>query len=695
MPNPHKEKHDKELRELRRYFRNFIPNPKGIVSEINIPKAGGGDIDLAICYSSTLIQLELKTSSGKQLISQFDEFLGKYRRQINFLRQDKLFKKSKVRKDINLFCIPRVSKSIEDLLIKRLDHKSDPTVFIIRKHHLTAFEQLAKSVSPEYASNEFLKEFNGWTKVADKFLVPAIVSPLSKNSYIYQFSCSAKQLARFATVSRRTDTKSTLSSYQRMVDGSRLKEIAKNHLNKGGDFVNSVVIKVDNSKINFISYDAHLEKTYTDYQKSKSGIQRDIQFGILKIDMDVNSAFIIDGQHRLLSYYHSDEDGLIRVSALVNIDETAEAKYFLDINDKAKSVDKDLIWDLVGVMSPRTDRGMISRLVKDLNTGKNDSIFKNALNPPSHPKPKSKLKFSFSGICRTISDDLREFHHHKWASFQGKKFNNPFYKKNYEVDEMSKAIAVFFNAITAKMDDEKKEKFFSNGVVAVYLELAFIFYRSMYDSKIKSQKQDILDFLSEYAIELSPNEIKARREMSNAADKKEHLNLLIKHIQDSFTGFGPAITLLSYDERFMEFEGKFCHWFNKKMTDYTENDNWLKDSGLISDSDIKSWEKKQQRWKTTKGRDRPLYTFIGYGKIVDLMGIKKNPKYPLWDAVFEEVILGLGYADDDHWKKMMEIMSEPRNPPAHGHKNMVYKTDLQKVADEQIEKMEVVFEKYP
>ena len=39
----------------------------------------------------------------------------------------------------------------------------------------------------------------------------------------------------------------------------------------------------------------------------------------LKINMSYNSVFIIDGQHRLLSYLKSADTGLIRVSGLVNI----------------------------------------------------------------------------------------------------------------------------------------------------------------------------------------------------------------------------------------------------------------------------------------------------------------------------------------------------------------------------------------
>ena len=292
------------------------------------------------------------------------------------------------------------------------------------------FSDLAKQVDKSYARREFLKDFNGHVKSNEELVVQAIMSPL-RQGYLYQFVCDAKKLAEFATVARRSSTKKSRAYYQRRVEGSRLENIAKKFLNKGGDFANNVILKLEEKEIKFIEHDTHLQKIPA-IKSSKKGIQQDVFFGVLKINMSYNSAFIIDGQHRLLSYLKSADTGLIRVSGLVNISELKEAKYFIDINSYSKPVSQDLIWDLTSIMNPNGKDGLISISIKKLNNSTTPSIFYRALTIPSESRDKKQIKISFSGICRTLRDDIKNFTEKKWPKFgSAELINNPLMPTQY------------------------------------------------------------------------------------------------------------------------------------------------------------------------------------------------------------------------------------------------------------------------
>ena len=687
MPNEFKEVHDKDLSAIRKSFECFIPQGD-YLSKINVPKPGGGDVDLVCWTANTLIVLELKASSGTNVINQFKQFLGTYKRIDHELQtQHNPLKGRKVSQKIHLFCIPRVSRKIEKKLRSELEGGHHPTVFIIRHEIDTVYSKLARTVSPQYARNEFLKDFKGHTKTKEELLVPAIRTPLGK-SYMYQFTCSAKSLAEFSTVSRRTSSKDSIGDYQRMVNGTRLKSIASNFLNNKGEFVNNVIIRVEEEAVQFNSYDDHLDKIYPEYKKSKSSVQQGIEMGLLKLKMNINSAFIIDGQHRLLSYYHANQDGLIRVSALAKIEAKEEAAFFLDINDKAKPVDKNLIWDLVGVMDPNGDKGLISRIVKELHGSDESAFFQGTMNPPSGARTSKVLSLSFSGICRTLEEDLKSFHKPEWSNYQGdEKIKNPYRNKNYEVDKLASALDDFFTYITNGMSEEKLKKFFNDAVVAVYLQLAYIFFKSCTHKSLSGKESEILDYLKDYIQKMSDEEVANRRKWSNSADKKYHLETIVSNVRKEYSSFGPNIEVNSYEKRFADWEGRFREWFNQKMIVYTNDEEWVENSGLIRRDDIKRWKRQQPRWES-----RSLYTNMGFGTMRNIIGNQSHQKYPVWHELFEADILKLGYISFEDWSNSMDIMSDPRNPPYHGVKGLVYNKELQKRAEDALDKMTKLIE---
>ena len=74
--------------------------------------------------------------------------------------------------------------------------------------------------------------------------------------------------------------------------------------------------------------------------------------------------------------------------------------------------------------------------------------------------------------------------------------------------------------------------------------------------------------------------------------------------------------------------------------------------------------------------DQTLYSFRHTGAI----------------RVFEADILKLGYISFEDWSNSMDIMSDPRNQPYHGVKGLVYKKELQKRAEDALDKMTKLIE---
>ena len=58
------------------------------------------------------------------------------------------------------------------------------------------FSDLAEQVDKSYALREFLKDYNGFTGSSKEIIALAIKSPIGKNAYLYQFTCSANDLAK-------------------------------------------------------------------------------------------------------------------------------------------------------------------------------------------------------------------------------------------------------------------------------------------------------------------------------------------------------------------------------------------------------------------------------------------------------------------------------------------------------------------
>ena len=135
------------------------------------------------------------------------------------------------------------------------------------------------------------------------------------------------------------------------------------------------------------------------------------------------------------------------------------------------------------------------------------------------------------------------------------------YKTDKFTEKISKSIIDFFNAITDGWEPEKKKHFFNDAVFAVYLQLCYVYLVSI-NSSCKGKKKDIIEEIVNYVNSLSDEEISERRKLSNSADKKLHLGVIINEIRKKYICFGYEIPTSEkpFKERFIQFEGEFREW---------------------------------------------------------------------------------------------------------------------------------------
>ena len=174
--------------------------------------------------------------------------------------------------------------------------------------------------------------FAGMDIVGIENRVPAIEGKMGNLTY-YSFSIEPERLLKIAYVLHRNNAnRDMMPTYQRLIKKDRLKAI-REFVDNGGYFPNSLIISIDDPK-----HRIYFDRAKQDIPNSVSRI------GILHLPRKYQSAYIIDGQHRLYGYSESKyaATNSIPVVAFVNLEKDEQVKMFMDINENQKAVSKSL-----------------------------------------------------------------------------------------------------------------------------------------------------------------------------------------------------------------------------------------------------------------------------------------------------------------------------------------------------------------
>jgi len=207
-------------------------------------------------------------------------------------------------------------------------------VSLFDNEDLSYYEKLVAQIGPA-AKYQFFSDILPGKEIGGlRIRVPAIKTKMGGSTY-YTFSICPEYLLKISYVSHRIKGKAyDVNTYQRILTRSRLNSI-KQYINDNGKFPTNIVINLEKHSVQF-------------YQAHQEGNKEEGILGWLDLRPAYKSAWIIDGQHRLFAYSGHEKAGKDRLSVLAfeGLLPSDQAKLFIDINSKQKSVKPGLLQEL-------------------------------------------------------------------------------------------------------------------------------------------------------------------------------------------------------------------------------------------------------------------------------------------------------------------------------------------------------------
>jgi len=346
-----------ELMNKDRHFRIQYSKEKEV---------SGKQIDVFAADSETIILVECKSSDSRKSIS-FSKDIA----EIGYIKE-RVFNtikghfKPKKPKIAWIFATNNYIVSKPDQL--RLDENN---IIYFSQDDIEYYENLVNFLGSVARYQLFGRIFKNQTILGLNYTTPAIKGNLA-GFKTYSFSVEPEVLLKIAFVLHRTDSNMhAFESYQRMVQKARIREIEK-YINEGGFFPNSIIL----------NFNSKSPLRFDEIHPCEHSSQSDL--GILHLPNKYHSAFIIDGQHRLYGYGNTEwkSKNTIPVVAFENLPEKEQTKIFVDINNKQKSVPKNLLMTLMGEFnwgSENADEALAAvktRLIDHLNNKKDSPLYK-------------------------------------------------------------------------------------------------------------------------------------------------------------------------------------------------------------------------------------------------------------------------------------------------------------------------------
>lgn len=239
------------------------------------------------------------------------------------------------------------NNSLEEGKKKEYEKKYEIKILALEDVHY--YENLAKRI-PSRAPYDFLSQLDITANSQKGFQVPALMHKVGTKT-IYSFFADPNDIIRISYVARREVMRQV--NYQRMIDSTRLKKIHE-YLQDGKRFIPTNVVLAINKKATFKPIESDtLNNKY-------------LKVGMLTLPSDYDACLVIDGQHRLFSYTKGLKQNLSFV-AFDHITLEEQMSQFVVINQNAKPIGPNLMWDLQSDLDTNGAKGRISLIAKKLN----------------------------------------------------------------------------------------------------------------------------------------------------------------------------------------------------------------------------------------------------------------------------------------------------------------------------------------
>lgn len=327
--------------------------------------------------------------------------------------------------------------------------------------------------------------------------------------YYYTFTIEPERLLKLAFILHRHRANSGAPpTYQRIIKKARLKSVEQ-HVDAGGIFPNSILLNIDSGR--GMSF-------------SPAGRQsHNSAMGQLQLPQNFQSAYVIDGQHRLYGYANSSRSvtDLVPVVAFENLDEDEQVRLFMQINENQQAVPKnlrltleaDLLWYSKDLRSQM--RAVRSRVSQDLGEVKSRSLYGRIVVGENKPTPL---------CCITLESISKGIERGTFlGDFTKTSVTTPGTFFDVDNDKMRKSLADFLDLAFAYLRDELADQW-SLGK----LEGGFVFMNPGVEAVIR-----LLSDIVQYLSDSSPGFNARRLSAGKVFEEVEHyLNPAVKFLQN-------------------------------------------------------------------------------------------------------------------------------------------------------------------
>lgn len=416
--------------------RNFKIRPDGTDRQVDILAA---DDDVAVVIECT--QTQVKKKKG---LTDLLEKVENWKKSAAIKGQLEKTLGTKKLPIAYIIATRNVEWSTEDL--KRANEAG---IKLIRDEQLDYFRELSRKLKHS-AKYQFLGY--AFQKASIPNLDCDVLATRFKTGSTTFYSCMVRgqELLRLTYINHKANAvKGAESAYQRMASPNRLRNIAKFVDDKSftGCFPTNVVVNFHTKNNKPLKFEVAPTKI-----TSPAGI------GTLELPAEYGSAFIIDGQHRLFGYAHSDraevpdDKTTFLVLGYENLSDEEEGQMFIDINSKQQKVSKGLLNELEADIhksskNPKLkNRSVLSFTLQRLANNKKSKLF----NRVQLIGKKKDLT-----CCMSLEQLMGPLQDQKFLGEQtkaGEQIPGPFsdsVKSGYDADctKLSKALNLLFNAM--------------------------------------------------------------------------------------------------------------------------------------------------------------------------------------------------------------------------------------------------------
>ncbi len=349
-------------------------------------------------------------------------------------------------------------------------------------------------------------------------------------------------------------TKDLSPSYQRVIKKDRLKQI-REFVNGGGFFPNSIIISIDtrNSSVKELQFD----RAGNVVENTRSRI------GILHLPKTYQSAFVIDGQHRLYGYSDSNfaATDTVPVVAFVNMEKSDQVKMFMDINQNQKPVAKNLrntleeflLWD-----SPKQDevrKAIMLRISMHLGTNNKSSLYKRIITGENAKTQTMCITLETMRLALARTNFFNSYKNGILKENGLFDFGDSRDEKDKTLEYVSSVVENFFKGVTSNLQEEweKGDKGYLGinntvyGLIALLSEfINYLVKRDNIDTKIISAQDlnkkitdELVDIVSVILSDISSEDIENHLLLRGAGGTTEAGRYLCYCVHQQINDFTP------------------------------------------------------------------------------------------------------------------------------------------------------------